>query len=105
MAKFYGVVGFAETVETSPSVWVDRIIERNYFGDLVKHGRQLETSGGVNDDINISNNISIVGDPYAMDHIYQMRYAEFMGTKWKIKNVDASQYPRLILTLGGVYNG
>lgn len=105
MAKFYGPIGFAERVETAPSVWVDRVIERDYYGDLVKHGRQLETSGGVNDDININNNISIVGDPYAMDHIYQMRYVEFMGTKWKIKNVDASQYPRLILILGGVYNG
>jgi hypothetical protein len=105
MAKFYGPVGFAETIETSPSVWVERIIERNYFGDLIKQSRQLETSGGVNDNINISNNISIVGDPYAMDHIDQMRYAEFMGTKWKIKNVDASQYPRLMLILGGVYTG
>lgn len=104
MNKFYGTVGYAETVETTPGIWTEQITERNYYGDLIKNNRRLETSGGVNDDINISNNISIIADPYANEHFHQMRYAEFMGTKWKITNVEV-QFPRLILILGGVYNG
>lgn len=103
MAKFYGPIGFAEQVETSTSVWVDQIVERHYYGDLIRNNRRLESSGGVNDNLNISNNISIVADPYARDHFYKMRYVEFMGTKWKIEQVDV-QYPRLTLILGGVYN-
>lgn len=105
MAKYYGLIGYAETVQTSPGVWTDKIVEKEHSGDLIKNYANHESSGGVNDNLNISNNISIVADPYAKEHFHQMRYVTFMGTKWKIKHVDASQYPRLILILGGVYNG
>ena len=103
MSKFYGAIGFAETVETSPSVWVDRIIERNYYGELRKDNRKTISSGGVNDNITMSNNISIIADIYAKDHSDRIRYAEFMGSKWKVEQVEI-EYPRLTLILGGVYN-
>lgn len=104
MAKFYGKIGYANTVETKPGVYDEQIVERSYYGDLIRNTRRLQSSGQVNDDINISNEISIVADPYATNNFHTMRYAVFMGTKWKISNVEVS-YPRLILTLGGVYNG
>ena len=104
MAKFYGKIGYANTVETKPGVYEEQIVERSYYGDLIRNTRRLQSSDKVNDDINISNEISIVADPYATNNFHTMRYAIFMGTKWKISNVEVS-YPRLILTLGGVYNG
>ena len=104
MAKFYGKIGYANTVETKPGVYEDQIVERSYYGDLIRNTRRLQSADQVNDDINISNEISIVADPYATNNFHTMRYAIFMGTKWKISNVEVS-YPRLILTLGGVYNG
>jgi hypothetical protein len=104
MAKFYGKIGYASTVETKPGVYEEQIVERSYYGDLVRNTRRLQSADKVNDDINISNEISIVADPYATNNFHTMRYAVFMGTKWKISNVEVS-YPRLILTLGGVYNG
>ena len=104
MAKFYGKIGYANTVETKPGVYEEQIVERSYYGDLIRNTRRLQSSDKVNDDINISNEISIVADPYATNNFHTMRYAVFMGTKWKISNVEVS-YPRLILTLGGVYNG
>ena len=103
MAKFYGSIGYAETVETKPGVWVEQITERKYYGDITRNARRLQTSGQLNDDINVSNEISIVADPFANQNFHLMRYVEFMGTKWKISNVEV-QYPRLRLTLGGVYN-
>ena len=103
MAKFYGNVGFAETVETEPSVWEEKIVERPYFGDVLRRSRRLESSGNVNSNVNVTNEISIVADPYANQNLFAMRYVEFMGTKWEISNVDV-QYPRLLLTIGGVYN-
>ena len=103
MAKFYGEIGFGTSIETSPGVYEDQVTTRNYYGDLIKNTRRLESSGSVNDDINISNQISIVADPYANENFYAMRYVKFMGTKWKISDVEV-QYPRLILTIGGVYN-
>ena len=103
MAKFYGNIGYIDTVEVKPGIWEEQIVERPYYGDLTRNTSRFQPSGGVNDDINISNTISIVADPYANENIHKMRYAEFMGAKWKISNVEV-QYPRIILTAGGVYN-
>ena len=103
MAKYYGAIGYAETVEKRPGVWKERITERMYSGDLLKNTSRFQTADKLNDDINITNEISIVADPYANQNFHLMRYVEFMGTKWKISNVEV-QYPRLILTLGDQYN-
>lgn len=103
MSKWYGTIGYGVTVETSPSVYREKIEERPYFGDLIRNSRRLQSSDKVNDDINISNELSIVSDPYACEHFYSMRYATISGCKWKITDVDV-QYPRLVLSLGGVYN-
>ena len=104
MAKWFGAIGFAETVETVPGVSVEKIVERNYYGDLIRNKRLLQNAGQVNDNINVANEISIVADPFANNNFHSIRYAEFMGAKWKISNVEV-QYPRLILTIGGLYNG
>ena len=103
MAKFFGKIGYAVSVEMNPGVWGEQITEREYFGDLIRNTRRLQASDKLNDDINISNEISIVADPFAYQNFHSMRYVEFMGAKWKISNVEV-QYPRLILTVGGVYN-
>lgn len=104
MAKWYGKIGYAETVETEPGIWEDVFTERSYYGDLIRNTRRLQSSSSVNDDVVVSNQISIVADPYANEHIFAMRYIEFQGAKWKISDVEV-QHPRLLLTLGGVYNG
>lgn len=104
MAKYYGKIGYAETAETNPGVWTEQIIERSYYGDMIRNTRRLQSAEQVNDNINIANDLSIIADPYAINNFHSMRYAEFMGAKWKISNVEV-QYPRLILTLGGLYNG
>lgn len=105
MAKWFGVIGYAVTKETAPGVHTEQIVERNYFGDLNRINRRLKPSSEkLNDDIDISNEISIVSDPFAMDNFHSMRYAEFGGARWKITSVEV-QYPRLNLSLGGVYNG
>lgn len=104
MSKFYGAIGFAETVETDPGVWEEKIVEHSYSGDLIRNTRRLKSSSNtVNDTIEVSNEISIVADPYAEQNFYAIRYAVFMGVKWKINNVEVN-YPRLILTMGGLYN-
>ncbi len=104
MAKWFGKIGYAETTETKPGVWKEQITEREYFGDLLRNSRRLQSTSTLNDNVIIANEISILADPFAYENFHAMRYATFMGTKWKISNVDV-QYPRLILTLGDVYNG
>ena len=103
MAKFHGPIGYAETVETVPGVWKEQITEREYDGDFIRNTRKLQSSDQLNDNINVANEISIVADPFAINNIFSMRYVEFMGAKWKISSVEV-RYPRLILTVGGLYN-
>lgn len=103
MAKFYGIVGYIDTVETAPGVWRPQITEREYYGDFVRNTSKFQTAGKVNDDINVSNEISIVTDPYAELNFSLIRYVEFMGVKWKVNSVEVRR-PRLILAIGGVYN-
>lgn len=103
MAKFYGSIGYAVTEETTPGVWEEKITERMYYGDLIRNTKKLQPTDQLNDNINIANEISILADPFAYDNFHSMKYVEFMGAKWKIISVEV-QYPRLILTVGGVYN-
>lgn len=104
MAKFYGKIGYITTEETKPGVWNETVVEKNCYGDLVRNIRRWESANKVNDDLNINNEVSIVADPYARNNFHSMKYIEFMGAKWKVTSVEV-QYPRLILSIGGVYNG
>lgn len=104
MAKFYGVIGYAVTKMTEQGIYEEQIVETEYVGDVIRNTRRLRDGSKINDDINISNQISIIADPYAANNFHTMRYVVFMGAKWKISEVEV-QYPRLILTLGGLYNG
>lgn len=104
MAKYFGEIGYAETVETRPGVWREEITERSYYGDVLRDTRKSEPGESVNDDIAVNNSLSIVADPYAYNHFFAIRYAKWMGACWKVSNVEV-QRPRLLLTLGGLYNG
>lgn len=104
MAKFYGMIGYAESVEIRPGVWDKKITERPYYGDLVRNTRRLQSAETLNDNIGIANQVSIVSDPFANQNFHSMLYVTFMGAKWKISDVEV-QYPRLILTIGEVYHG
>ena len=106
MAKFFGSIGYVLTVETEPGIFEEQEVVHQYYGDMYKLTKRYESSNEkLNDNIRISNELSIVADPFAVENFIYMRYVEFMGQKWKIESVDASQYPRLVLTVGGLYNG
>lgn len=104
MAKWFGKVGYADSQETQPGVWQDNITEREYYGDTVRNIRKLENQQKINDDIAVAVDISIVADPFAYNNFHKIKYVEYMGSLWKVSSVDP-QYPRLVLSLGGLYNG
>lgn len=102
--KFAGRIGFASTVEKAPGVWVEEFVERPYKGDVRRVTRRLNNVDQVNDNVVVSNTISILSDAYAELNFFAMRYVEWMGAKWTINTVEV-QRPRLVLHIGGVYNG
>ena len=104
MAKFYGQVGFVVDTPDGVDITVQRPYEKSYKGDLVKNRRKLQEGPSTADDVILSNQISIVADPYALSHFFAIRYVKWMGSTWKVSEVEVA-YPRLILTIGGLYNG
>jgi hypothetical protein len=106
MARFFGAVGYGESVETpaGSGVWVDAIQEIEYYGDIVRTTRRLDSGENLNSDIEVNNSISIVADEYAINHFFKIKYIRWAGALWAVANVE-SRPPRLILSLGSVYNG
>lgn len=105
MSKFYGKIGFKDTeeLEGEPGIYTGQV-ERNYYGDLIRTVKNSRSGDKINDDIEIRNELSILADPYLMNHFSDIQYVEFMGVKWKVTGVEI-KFPRLILTTGSVYNG
>lgn len=104
MAKWFGKIGYIVQVQTAHSVWKNQDEDREYFGDVIRNtSRWSSNPNSTNDDLNIDNQISIVADQFAYQNFHSMKWIEFMGAKWKIAKVEV-QHPRLILTIGGVYN-
>jgi hypothetical protein len=106
MARFYGKVGYGDSVEKpkGSGTWVDEMIEASYFGDVIRSASQLKSGEGLNNDLIVGNSISIVADQYAIDNFYNIRYVEWYGALWTVTQVEVRS-PRLILSLGSVYNG
>ena len=104
MAKFYGIVGYVETDETEPGVWTEVITDHKYSGDVLKNTRRWQAGENLNDNLVVNNLISIIADPFAYQNFHKIKYVEWMGVFWKVSNIDV-QRPRLVLTLGDVYNG
>ena len=104
MSKWFGKIGYAIQKESEPGIWEEEIIERDYYGDLLTDNRKRQTNNNVLDEITLSNMVSIIADPFAYNNCSCMAYAEIMGARWKISEVEVKP-PRLNLTIGGVYNG
>lgn len=104
-SKFYDAIGYAESQETTPGVWKDVITEHMHYGDVLRNSRTLKEGDKVNNDISVGSRISVVMDAYAnMEHYFAMRYIKWLGNYWTISKVDV-EAPRLVLWLGGEYNG
>jgi len=106
MARFHGEVGYGEAVENPPDsgIWLDRIDEFPYFGDVIRNTRKLDSGESINDNISVGNSISIVADQYAIEHFFKIKYLRWAGVLWTVTS-DEVKSPRLILSLGSVYNG
>jgi hypothetical protein len=105
MARFSGAVGYSEgQVEQAPGVWVEQIIEKSYFGDVLRSARRSHEGESLNNDLTVNNSISILADDYANEHIHAIKFVVLAGTAWDVDEVTVER-PRLLLRLGGVYNG
>lgn len=102
--KFAGMVGYEVLHEVRPSVWHPTIVERKYRGDVNRVSRRFQSGEKVNDDVTISNEIELLADAFAFENFQNIKYIVWMGTKWNVNTITVEP-PRLILEIGGVYNG
>lgn len=106
MAKFFGEIGFAVSQETAPGVWKDVIVERPYYGDVLRAGRDFEPADQVNGVLSVDNRLRILADPYIHENIMTMRYIKYKGKRYVASNVEVDpDAPRLTFRLGGLYRG
>ncbi len=103
MAKFHGVIGYIEVAETAPGVYSESVTERNCSGDILRNTRRWEGSERVNDTLIFDGRFSIIADEFAISNVQKMRYIKILGSLWKIISFEIER-PRIILTVGGVYN-
>ena len=106
--KYYGSVGYMVTEEQmvdgeETGVCVEHVVEREYYGDVLKNTSGWQNGEHLNDDLKVNVRISIVADPFAYAHFSEIRYVNWMGSRWKVKSVEPL-YPRINLEIGGVYN-
>lgn len=104
MAKFYGTIGYVVQKESAPGVWEDVVTEKNYRGDIILNQQRWQGSDQVNDNLNLDNSISVISDEYANKNIGAMKYIVWAGVKWKIQSISIKR-PRIVIQIGGVYNG
>jgi hypothetical protein len=103
--KFYGKVGFGQIVETRPGVRKDVVVELSFYGDVLAPSRSIdEGTDTVHGNNRMSNRISIVSNDYAFKNVFAIRFVEWGGVLWKVSRIEKKD-PRLILSLGEVYNG
>ncbi|SFU33377.1 hypothetical protein SAMN02910342_00118 [Butyrivibrio sp. INlla21] len=104
--RFHGFVGFCIQTETAPDVWKPVPSEKEYSGEVLqKTNRSVEVTTSTNDNIVINSRISIVADPYINQHFPSIKYVKWNNNYWEVTSVDQTNYPRIILNLGEVYNG
>jgi hypothetical protein len=104
MAKFYGVIGYAIQTETSPGVWENQITEKSYRGDVVLSQQRWQKTEELNNSLTLDNSISIIADAYAYVNSGFIKYITWNGQKWNINSLTINR-PRIILQIGGLYNG
>ncbi len=106
MARFFGAIGYGTSVEVplGSGIWVDDVTEVEYYGEITRNTRKLEPGEGLNDNVSVGNSITIVADQYASEHFYDIRYIRWNNVLWTVSTVEV-QSPRLIISLGKVYNG
>lgn len=103
--KFYGKLGYIASVEVTPGRHEERVIrEDDAFGDVIQYRRRLTSTDQQNDNLELGNEISVLMDPFAQAHFHELRYVLWQGVRWNTKTVTV-QWPRMRITLGGVYNG
>lgn len=106
MNRFCGEIGYGNSVETpsGSGVYRDTITERVYRGDVLRNTRRLEETDKINPDVVVGNSISIVADAHAIENFMDIRYIKWEGKLWTVTSVEVRS-PRLILSLGSIYNG
>lgn len=104
MRKWYGKVGYITQEEIEPGVYLPTPKERTYYGDILSNTSKWSQTAKVNDDLDVSVKISIMADQFAFQHCSTIKYVEYMGALWEVSSISPEP-PRLVLQVGGVYNG
>ena len=91
--RYCDKVGYRRTYE---------VLDEN--GDGTGVSSRNSNGESINDNSLLSNSISIIGNPFALTNFTSIIWIEHLGVKWKVSSVDVTNYPRMVFSLGGVWN-
>lgn len=108
MAKYAGLVGYVTQEEKVPGVWSTVADPKPMRGDIIRASASSQNDGRlssdkINKDVTLNHRVSLVGDAYAFGNYYNIKWIEIDGAKWEVSSVEL-QRPRLIVTVGGLWN-
>lgn len=104
MAKYAGLVGYVSLVESPPGVWNQVSNPKRMRGDIIRQSSSNQNGDKVNSDITLNHRVSLIGDAYSLGNYSDIKWIEIDGKKWEVNSIEI-QRPRIIVTLGGVWNG
>lgn len=103
--KYVGNIGFlSSNTEVTGGIATQPIISKRYFGEIITTSSRLQTQDKINPDVTINNSIAILLDGYLNNNLSNIVYVEFLNKKWSVSSIEL-RHPRVILSLGGLYNG
>lgn len=103
MTRFFGKVGYSHPVRSN-GVVEDVITEHSYAGDELRNTRYFAQGDTVLGKVTFQTRISVIADAFALENYRDIVYVNWEGTLWIVESVTTER-PRLILLLGGKYNG
>ncbi len=104
MAKYAGLVCYVTQEEKVPGVWTPLENPVLMKGDIIRQSSNYQDNGKINSDISLNHRVSLVGDAYAFDNYYNIKWIMLDGRKWEVTSVEI-QRPRIIVSIGGLWNG
>ena len=106
--RFSGEIGFAQSVEGTGNhigIWEDVIKERHYYGDVLQNYHRWEQGIDINENLNLSNKISIFADRFCLDNYFKMRYVVLNGWRCLEWTEGLNYMKRFVNTLEKLKSG
>lgn len=100
---WYGQIAFSHQTKDETGVVDDHPILKNYYGQVIRNSKRDQLQN-INPNLSITNQISVIADPFLETSFHDILYVTFMGSKWRVSSVEVQpNNPRLTINISELY--